>query len=358
MSVARRLSQLVFERWLKLSALMKIVSAATAIIGLILSGTQLYTFVSDYFTHRAEHKRFDTAIEAIATATPGYLSRGAYKLAWDENAKGLKLAPDDENLQSQQVEIAMRWLENARLNSAVGPKTFSELVQPLEEALLVRAASAHGTQLANIRAHIGWAQFLRSRDGVGDVHIDEEFDEALRVDPHNMYANVMRGFWILWRGGTVDAARENLDAALSSNVDPNYAARMVLAGLLNEQADKYELAAVEYAGRIRKLGRDVDRWTLDKILAIYEQGLENPDFLTQLTHIATSDDHVANLEWALIADIDEDRRRNGTVLQAYFLELSGKKTEALTIYQNVVGASPPFGSRAKDFAQAGITRLR
>lgn len=358
MSKARRLAQLAFDRWLKLGALMKLVSAVAAIIGLVLSGIQLYAFVSDYFAHRAEHKRVDTVVEQIVAAAPGYLSSGAYKLAWEENARGLQIAPNNENLQSQQVEIAMRWLENARLNSAVGPKTFSELAQPLEDALLVRAASAHGAQLANIHAHIGWARFLRSRDGVGDLHVDEEYNEALRIDPHNMYAHVLKGFWILWQGGTVNAARADFDAALSSNVDPNYAARMVLAGLLNEHSDESELAAIEYADRIRKLGRDVDRSYLDKILGIYEQGLESPDFLTRLKQIASSDDHVANLEWILIADINEDRRRNGTVLKAYFLELSGKKAEALTIYRSVVATSPPVGSRAKDFAQTGIKRLK
>jgi hypothetical protein len=70
--------------------------------------------------------------------------------------------------------------------------------------LVERLATTHGREKADLHAHIGWANFLRYRDGRPKTDIGEEFDAAIRED--NLNGHVMRGFWNLWEGGPIEAA--------------------------------------------------------------------------------------------------------------------------------------------------------
>lgn len=347
----RHITQLAIQLWSRLGTLTKVIGALTAALGLATAGVTAYTTAGDYFVRRAEVEQY------IAVAAQ-QLASGDYRLAWQTNENALKIAPHDGPAKSQQILIAMRWLEDMRLSSAIGQRSFSEVVEPLELVLIGHAAKAQGVELADLKAHIGWARFLRSRDGVSGLRIIEEYDDALRIDPQNMYARVLRGFLTLWNGGSLDQARDDLDSALRSSVDPGYTDRMIIAALFNVTTDENLCGAIEYANRIRKLGRDISgSKSRADILLVYERGLSNPAFLALLAKSIPFDEHLANLDWILRGSFDEARRPNGEVLKAYFLEMLGEDSRALEAYKRVVSTAPPYGSRAKDFAEPGIERL-
>jgi tetratricopeptide (TPR) repeat protein len=282
-----------------------------------------------------------------------------YNAAWEANAKALEAAPGNDAARTQQAQIAMRWLEDMRLSSKPGAKTFGDIVEPLEAALARYALSPRlgAAELATVKAHIGWARFLRSRDGVANLRIREEFDEALATDNGNMYGHVLRGFVVLWEGGSVAAARADFDAALESGTNPEFCDRMILAAFGNSHTDEHQLGALDYANRMRKGRRVLGTEAKVQLLFVYEVGLRNPDYLIRLSRAVPPEEHAATLAWLVEGLKSEDRRRNADALRAFFLEKSGDTGEALALYREVVATSPDFSTRAGDLARAGIRRL-
>lgn len=332
-----------------LSPLMKVVGALTAIIGLATAIAQVYSAISD---HVARREAFASLIKVADTQ----LHDREYNASWNANVKALEIEPKSAAALAQQARIAMLWLENARLSSKPGAKTFGDITDPLEDVLAQRSTFARGTELADIKAHIGWARFLKSRDGVTGLRILEEFMEALSIDRGNMYAHAMKGFFIIWRGEPVEAARADFDAALQSSVDPDFCDRMILSALTNFHTDAHQFAAVEYANKIRKSGKTIDEELRDRVLWSYEDGLSDLEYLARLARVIPLDEQIANLDW-LMKDQTADRLRNNRALLAYFMELAGQIPEALALYKQVVETSSKSSSRAVGLARSGIRRL-
>jgi hypothetical protein len=345
----------IATRWYsQLGLLVKVAAALTTIIGV---GTAAFQVYSTWHDKAARHEQIAASVRLADSQLKGQ----DYALSWEANAKALELAPTDAAAEGQQARIAMAWLEDVRLSSKSGATKFGDIADPLLDALVRRAGSpaVHGVELANIKAHIGWARFLRSRDGVTGLRIADEFTDALKIDPGNMYGHVMKGFFILWEGGRPEAARGDFDAALRSGIDPTYCDHMILAALFNSNDDEHQFAAVDYANRIRKSNRTIDAESRQRLLWVYEIGLDDIEYLTRLSRVMPLEEHTATLDWLLTDQTDERRRQTDNVLTAYFLELAGKNPEALVLYQQIITTAPPrTGSRAVELAHSGIRRLK
>jgi tetratricopeptide (TPR) repeat protein len=353
MNIFGRVWDIVARWYSELGSLVTVAAALTTMIG---AGTAAFGVYSTWHDHAV---RSQTVAAAVRLAD-NHLKDHDYALSWGANAKALELAPTDAAALTQQSRIAMAWLEDVRLSSKSGATTFGEIADPLLDALVKYAAlpAVHGVELADIKAHIGWARFLRSRDGVTGLRIADEFTDALKSDPDNMYGHVMRGFVILWDGGRPEAARADFDAALKSPVDPPYRDRMILAALFNSTSDDHQFAAVDYANKIRKSGRRIEADSQRRLLWIYEIGLHDTEHLARLSTIIPFDEHIATLDWVLTDQADGPRRQNDDVLKAYFLESAGKNQEALALYRQVLAAeSPETPGRVVDLARSGIRRL-
>jgi hypothetical protein len=221
------------ERWQRIRRLATFVSAviaaigiASGLIGYLTTGAQFFSDIEEYFQGRS-------VLHSLIAAANDRLAQTDYEAAWRANAKARQLAPRNAAAAEQQARIAMKWLENVHLSSSGGPQYFSDVVDPLKAALVERLAGTHDREKADVHAHIGWANFLRYRDGRPKSDIGEEFDAAIREDPDNLYGHVMRGFWILWEGGPIDKARGDLDLALRSSTDPAFSDGLVMASLTN-----------------------------------------------------------------------------------------------------------------------------
>jgi hypothetical protein len=349
----RRLLATAAGWYSQLDSLVKVAAALTTIIGV---GTAAFSVYSTFHDEAARRK----TVAAYVSEAGSHLNGQDYALSWDANARALKLAPGDPAALAQQARIAMSWLDNIRLSSKPGATEFGDIANPLLDALVQRATSPgiRGVELADIKAHIGWARFLRSRDGVAGLRIAEEFDDALKIDPGNMYGHVMRGFFVLWQGAPPQAARADFEDALNSGVDPPYRDGMILAALFNSSADEYNFAAVDYANRIRKSGRPIDNASRRRLLWFYEIGIGDIEYLNRLSRIIPFEEHIATLDWLAMDETADHRQRNDIVLKAYFLELAGHKPDALALYQQVVAAaSPQTANRIVELARSGIRRL-
>lgn len=339
----------LWRRYMQLGLLMKLVSGLSAIIGLGFAIVHVYSSVTGEIARRQ-------SVVELTRLADRELTDHEYNAAWAANAKAIEAAPKDERVLAQQAQVAMRWLDDMRLSSKPGAKSFTDVVAPLEDTLNHRAESVKGRELADVKAHIGWARFLRSRDGVTGLRVTEAFSEALAIDPQNMYAHAMRGLVTLWNGGSMDAARKDFDAALTSDVAPNYRDGMILAAFFNSTADPSEFAAVDYANKIRKAGRPIDGDSKGRLLRIYSQGLHGDGFLGRLAQVMPAADHIATLDWLLQDDTNPQRQGEGRVLKGYFLESSGDKPAALALYKDAAASLGP-DNVVTDFARGRIARL-
>lgn len=130
------------------------------------------------------------------------------------NEVAARLPVQDAVLDARE-DCAMRWLRDMR--AVTGKQTFGAQVaqaQPLLLQGMGRAASSE--RKADLRAHIGWGEYLRGRDGVGGVDPVAHWRRALAEDPGNAYAHAMWARQILDRPGRFDEARTHFAAAVSS----------------------------------------------------------------------------------------------------------------------------------------------
>src|SRR5439155_4200761 len=121
--------------------------------------------------------------------------------AWKSLTEADRLGPDRANVRSAREALAMHWLET-RLGPDERRFDATAILSVLERA----ASKTEGQRKADLLAHAGWAEFLRSDDGVWLRQSQEYYREALQIDPQNAYAHAMQGYWVLWtaRGSRSD----------------------------------------------------------------------------------------------------------------------------------------------------------
>jgi tetratricopeptide (TPR) repeat protein len=346
------------ERWRRIRHLAKSISAIIAAIGIASAGIGYITSGVQFFSRIAEYFEGQSEVRSLIATGEERLTRTDFEAAWTANAKARQLAPRNAAAAAQQAQIAMKWLENVRLSSAGGPKSFGEVVDPLKVALIERLAGARGREKADIQAHIGWANFLRYRDGRPKADIVEEFDAAINEDPDNLYGHVMRGFWILWDGGAIDKARGDFDVALRSSTDPAYSDMLIMSALTNSQADDSIAAAIEYADTIRQAGRNIDDPTKSTLIWYYSICLRSKNLLETISRKLPASEQALFLEWLKQANIALHDKRVATYFMAYFAENDGKREEALQLYNDVVRTSPDKGEDITRLAQGAVNRLQ
>jgi hypothetical protein len=251
------------RQWLTLiSAVIAAIGVAAAGIGYIKDGAQFVSVIEGYFRDKSE-------LSSFVAAAAERLGHNDYEAAMAANAKARKLAPRDPSAAAQQAQIAMIWLEDMRISSADGPQSFAAVVDPLKAVLVERLAKTEGAMKADIQAHIGWANFLRSRDGYPAIDVVEEFDAAIAKDPNNLYGHVMRGFWTLWRGEPINRARADFNVAMQSVTNPAFSDSLIMASLTNVSSDEFMAGAVEYADAIRRAGRNLDDPIKRRLISYY-----------------------------------------------------------------------------------------
>ncbi len=111
-------------------------------------------------------------------------------------------------------DCVMRWLRDLR--AVVGKQTFSEQVEQAQPVLLQGLSRDVALpRKANLRAHIGWGEYLRSRDGIAGVDPVSHWKRALAEDSGNTYAHAMWARQLLDRPGRFGDVETHFAAALA-----------------------------------------------------------------------------------------------------------------------------------------------
>jgi hypothetical protein len=224
------------------ATILKWIGATTALLSLIFGLRQLTVLISD------ARDRQRQVTELIAT---GKLQQEArdYGSAWKSLGKAAELRATDALVRAAQEDLAMAWLDDIRGDQ--GPAPFSATVDMLVPVMSRGVVAAAGSRKADLLAHLGWADFLRWRDGRRELDPSERYRQALAVDSPNVYAHAMMAHWTLWNGGNLDDADRHFASALQSGRERPYVRQLQLAALANRRDDTADLDMLRVANDMR-----------------------------------------------------------------------------------------------------------
>lgn len=337
----------------KVSQAFKWISYLTAMFSLLAT----VVGVAKYAYDRTETKK--NLATLLAVENEQQKEHNDYQSAWQTLAKAAQLAPRSFKVQAAQRNLAMAWLEDVHLREN---QKFSDVTQQLEPVLTQAvAASKPGPEQADLRAHIGWAYFLESRDGRSDLDPEVAYREAIAEDPQNPYAEAMLAHWILWQNcGRIKEATEHFTAALSSQRQADYVGHLELTALLNCRDGRADQEVIRVANAMRKEQRTLDHTDRQQILSIYYREFV-PETAATLEFIKAvpPSEHVATFRW-LFAALDADPDDAGRWSRAYYRgaleETAAQRDEALSDYRSTLSHASR-GTSLWQAADAGVKRL-
>jgi len=238
-------------------------------------------------------------------------SAGDYVAAWDRYGAALATCPGSGAATRGREQLAMEWLDNIRVTH--GRDTFTDIANRVQPALSSAAVSKDNHLAADALAHLGWADFLRSRDGAGGLDPVHYYQSAVQRDPQNPYAHAMWGHYILQSGGSLAQANEHFNQALASPRARPYVRRMQIAALLWRREPSLENEVVRTANDMRVHGESFagnsrDEWVRWRIWDIYRDRLINGHDKQGLLDALPAQAHVTTFRWLFPKhDVPEDK---------------------------------------------------
>jgi hypothetical protein len=235
------------------AAVLKWVGAATAVISLIVGAREVITIITDRAERNresAQRSRESAELVALARQQAG---RGEFAAAWKSLDRAEEKSPTGA-ISEARLDIGFRWLQESHPDPGQPFSTITNVVVPaLDRALL----DEQHPRRADILAHLGWATFLKRRDtGSGDPA--PLYEQALAVDPHNVYANAMLAHWLLLQGASLDTARSRFDAALATGKEHALVRTFQLSALQNRNNDAGDGELIRVVDAMRRQNEDLD----------------------------------------------------------------------------------------------------
>ena len=326
---------------------LKLVGAATAVISLILAGNEVAKVLSD----ARERRRHVEELQRVAVEQQ---KSGDYAAAWASLAEASKI--DDRAVRISQEDLAMAWLRDVRISE--GSK-FSDIVDPLAVVLTRGTVSASGVRKADLLAHVGWAHFLKSRDGSTTARPEDSYREAIEIDSGNPFAHVYWGHWIMWMRGNVDEATRHFAAAVASGRERPYVRQIQLAALNLFRSDGADVALLRAVDEMRRNGEPIDARTRRGIYDLYYSSFSSDSDLRRLIESLPPREHIATIR-ALFFDRDFEAYKAPLrdAMLAMLQEAAGSRDEALATWRAVrAEVRPDADRRVTGRADAAIARL-
>lgn len=253
-------------------------------VGVILS-LLLGLFQAAKLVHDARQRM--ARVDEMARVAQLQSSRDEPAKAWDGLSRAMALTDEAgplesslwaierrrQVLQTQQEDVAMQWLRDGR----PGPgHAFSEIVDRVAPGLerAVAAPAVVGQRRADLLAHLGWARFLKSRDGVVTADPAADYASALAADPHNAYAHAFWGHWILWQHGDLAVAMRHFADALGGTRAKDGSVRawvrsLQVAALRNQRATPADAVLIALINTMRVQQEPIDSIARDSLKQIY-----------------------------------------------------------------------------------------
>jgi tetratricopeptide (TPR) repeat protein len=327
---------------------------AIAVVGIFLISRQAEQAAADAARHAAEQRDLAQAMSARELCFTGGHTVALAQLN-EMAARIAVLAP----VLDAREDCAMRWLRDMR--AVAGKQTFSEQVAQAQPLLLQgMARAAANERMANLRAHIGWGEYLRSRDGIAGVDPVPHWKRALAEDPGNAYAHAMWARQLLDKPGRFDEARTHFAAAVSSGQNRPFVRALQFNTLLpgpNEDP-AYALAVADEMRRGKEAIRPDHRdrfWT-----NAFGMRMLEPDARAAVLSSLPPPDLLATFIWLFPdAEVSLERRPMWRFNLASLQANKGDTAAARKVFQSLAGELQAKGQvgRLLDEAERGLAQL-
>jgi hypothetical protein len=337
-------------RTINFTTVLKWVGSVTAILSLFFGVRQLVKIVSD----RVEANR---KIDALLKSEDVELKVRDYAAAWRSLEQASQIGPDSAKVHLAQENLAMAWLEDVHLREGEKWSDISEKVEPV----LSRGVSStkDSQRSADLLAHVGWAYFLRSRDGVFGLDPAGAYAKAAAQDKNNPYAEAMWGHWILWNHGKLSEALQHFSSALASGRQRDFVRKLQFAALENCPNGGCDAEIIRVANEIRKENGKIDADTVHRIYSNYYGRVFSPNpSANQFLNAIPPEEHLATFHWLFDGlDLDESESLLRSGYLASIEEAAGKREEALANYRGLRAKVPMHSGPLSDAIDGGIKRL-
>ena len=376
--VAAEVERLTAPWWRRMLEPRRLVPAIVAALLLVVSAWLGLPF---YFERRQQNTEAAALVDRSRTELDAGNSASAWKLLEQANA----VAPASRDVFTAQEELAMKLLRGAGLSySSGGRATDEDLVKRTLPVLARGTSGAKGERLANLLAHMGWADYLRGgRAESGGLDPAKQYHAALEAHPANVYAHAMWGFELLRQRSSPAAlaeAMKHFTTALETGREREYLRYLEVSALLQTYTNIWienlerqkETIRVVNAMRVGKETRPKG-WGpgafKGKVWAIYHFGFVPDDDRAQLLAALPPAEHLATFRWLFPEDDLAAADRGEYALFEYLFvlahveEYGTDRAAALASYRRLLGefASKKYNSRAAikmvEQANAAIRRL-
>ena len=291
-------------------------------------------------------------VESVSSIVRAQLDSRDYANAWDSVAEALKSAPARADLLDLQADVAMRWVRDVNMEEGQKFGGVVDRLIPVLYQTVQRDKNSDKVKTADALAHIGWANFLKYRDGVSHLDIGGKYREAVQIDPDNPFAHAMWGHWLIANGDHLAEAQTQFAAALKSGRERSFVRQWQLAALQWVTTDENTLELIRACNEMRKNGEPLpDEGQRRRLLGqIYF--MHRDVVLANLDQVLPADEHLATYQW-LLQGTDATPPAYQTFFLARLSEAAGDCNTAERVY-----ASLPSASMMSHEIQDGIARCK
>lgn len=278
---------------------------------------------------------------------------GDHAGAWKQIENGLKAAPNFRTGLHLQASIAMKWLRQCF------GWDHSELVDRVSPSLYRAANSTNPIWNADVYAHIGWGNYLKSKAG-HDLDFEAQFKRAVALDSTNTFAHTMWGYCIIWTrdgAGVFKEASDHFEIAAQSGRERDYVRELQLAALGSRRVSEHVLDFIRVVNNIRKVGDIIDPGKRRGILSDVYWSEWKPmlDSVNSAHPVLPSSEHLATMQWL------KEGVKSPTVHTDFFIarltEQTGDRPGALALYRAITlikYPGPGYGDLEKDIKEGMV----
>lgn len=259
---------------------------------------------------------------------------GHYEEAWKLLEQARSKAPDNAGVDENAAKLAMAWLDNAGYTEGKG--SYTAIVDTVLPALSRCSVSPDKVYAADCLAHMGWSDFLKSREGSGGLDPEQFYQRALALDPDNVYAHAFWGHWLIVNGNHLAEAQRHFIEALKSGRKRRIVREFQLAALQWVGTDENRIELIRACNEMRKENDSLPVELRSRLIShIYFMGRDG--ILAKFDQILPAEEHLATFQW-LIQGIDSTESLYQTFFLARLREAVGDCKSAQYLYASLLGS--------------------
>lgn len=298
---------------------------------IVLAGALAVAGFMQWQRQRTEHAQ----VTVLATATGQLCESGNYPQAWQRYDEAIARYPDQQPLRHAREVCGMRWLREIRVRE--GKETFTDIVNRVLPVLAEGAASASGQYAADLLAHMGWADFLRIRDGASGLDPPAFYRKALANESSNVFAHAMWGHYLMVNHGSIDDAKQHFAAALASGRERAFVRGLQFAAMMYYHEPAGQIEAARVANDMRKTGETIDPTLRERLWTdVYYDGLLSRDRREGFLSAMRDSDNAATFRWLYPEEqVRHDRRNLWRFFMASLEDAAGDRTAARLRFQSL-----------------------